>query len=74
MVGVQSHFVVKPNLVLRLGWGFDNKMSAAEIIGVGESDHLGVMASKKTRELWNRKRIYKNFDKNKFSKGVEKAR
>ena len=22
--GVQSHFVVKPNLVLRLGWGFDN--------------------------------------------------
>ena len=27
MVGgvvVQSHFIVKPNLVLRLGWGFDN--------------------------------------------------
>ena len=23
--GVQSHFQVKPNLVLRLGWGFDNK-------------------------------------------------
>ena len=23
---VQSHFIVKPNLVLRLGWGFDNKM------------------------------------------------
>ena len=22
---VQSHFIVKPNLVLRLGWGFDNK-------------------------------------------------
>ena len=22
--GVQSHFIVKPNLVLRLGWGFDN--------------------------------------------------
>ena len=21
---VQSHFIVKPNLVLRLGWGFDN--------------------------------------------------
>ena len=24
MVVVQSHFMVKPNLVLRLGWGFDN--------------------------------------------------
>ena len=22
---VQSHFIVKPNLVLRLGWGFDNE-------------------------------------------------
>ena len=22
---VHSHFIVKPNLVLRLGWGFDNK-------------------------------------------------
>ena len=22
--GLQSNFVVKPNLVLRLGWGFDN--------------------------------------------------
>ena len=21
---VHSHFIVKPNLVLRLGWGFDN--------------------------------------------------
>ena len=21
---VQSHFIVKPNIVLRLGWGFDN--------------------------------------------------
>ena len=21
---VQSHFIVRPNLVLRLGWGFDN--------------------------------------------------
>ena len=22
--GLQSYFIVKPNLVLRLGWGFDN--------------------------------------------------
>ena len=21
--GVRSHYIVKPNLVLRLGWGFD---------------------------------------------------
>ena len=31
MVGVQSHFVVKPNLVLRLGWGFDNKNARAKV-------------------------------------------
>ena len=24
VVGVQSQFIVNPNLVLRLGWGFDN--------------------------------------------------
>ena len=23
--GLHSHYIVKPNLVLRLGWGFDNK-------------------------------------------------
>ena len=23
--GVHSHYIFKPNLVLRLGWGFDNK-------------------------------------------------
>ena len=22
--GLHSHYIVKPNLVLRLGWGFDN--------------------------------------------------
>ena len=25
--GLQSHFMVKPNLVLRLGWGLDNRNS-----------------------------------------------
>ena len=29
--GLQSHFHVKPNLVLRLGWGFD-KMLTLKII------------------------------------------
>ena len=56
-----------------------NKMSAAEIIGVGESDHFGVMATKNTREIRNssrttKKRIYKNFDKNEFIKDMEKAK
>ena len=23
--GLHSHYIVKPNLVLRLGWGFDNR-------------------------------------------------
>ena len=27
MGGLHSHFIVKPNLVLRLGWGFDNRSS-----------------------------------------------
>ena len=26
--GVHSHYVVKPNLVLRLGWGFDNRYNS----------------------------------------------
>ena len=31
--GLQSHFIVKPNLVLRLGWGFDKIGSVtAEIL------------------------------------------
>ena len=26
---LQSHFIVKPYLVLRLGWGFDNSLDAS---------------------------------------------
>ena len=36
--GSHSHYVVKPNLVLRLGWGFDNlvdKQDASSNTGVG---------------------------------------
>ena len=29
-VVVQSHFIVKPNLVLRLGWGFDNSANSTK--------------------------------------------
>ena len=31
--GLHSHFIVKPNLVLRFGWGFDNLVKLA-CIGV----------------------------------------
>ena len=27
MGGLHGHYIVKPNLVERLGWGFDNKVS-----------------------------------------------
>ena len=27
MGGLHSHYIVKPNLVLRLGWGFDNRIA-----------------------------------------------
>ena len=29
--GLHSHYIVKPNLVLRLGWGFDNILSELEL-------------------------------------------
>ena len=29
---VQSHFIVRPNLLLRLGWGFDNSGSIFEAL------------------------------------------
>ena len=32
--GVQSHFQVKPNLVLRLGWGFDNTLMSMLLLWV----------------------------------------
>ena len=33
---MQSHFIVKPNLVLRLGWGFDNMKA----LGKEVAEHL----------------------------------
>ena len=30
--GLQSHFIVKPDLVLRLGWSFDNR-NISDVIG-----------------------------------------
>ena len=49
------------------------------VIGVGKSDHLGVIVTKASREIrtsarTTRKRIYKNFDKETFLKDVTKAK
>ena len=48
-----------------------DKISKPEILGVGPSDHLGLLVTKKTRELrtsarTTKKRVYKNFDRNDF--------
>ena len=56
-----------------------NKMSAAEIIGVGESDHLGILVTKKTREIRSSprttvKRIYKNFNRDDFLQDIIDAK
>ena len=56
-----------------------NKMSAAEIIGVGESDHLGILVTKKTREIRSSprttvKRIYKNFNRDDFIQDIIDAK
>ena len=40
--GVQSHYRVKPNLVLRLGWGFDNKMVSLKYQKVYRSQKIQI--------------------------------
>ena len=47
------------------------KISSLQVLGVGQSDHLGILATKFTRELrtspkTTKKRIYKTFDKQAF--------
>ena len=56
-----------------------NKISAPRIIGLGKSDHLGVVVTKSSREIRSnprsiRKRIYKDFDKELFRKDILKAK
>ena len=56
-----------------------NKITTPVVIGVGKSDHLGVIVTKASREIrtsarTTRKRIYKNFDKEAFLKDVTKAK
>ena len=54
-------------------------MSAAEIIRVGESDHLGILVTKKTRYLRSSPRttvqqIYKNFNRDDFIQDIIDAK
>ena len=56
-----------------------DKVTPPVIIAVGKSDHLGVLVTKKSKEVrtfarTTRKRIYKNFNKEAFLHDIEKAK
>ena len=56
-----------------------NKISPPRIIGIGKSDHLGVIVTKSSKEIRSsprsvKKRIYKTFDKNAFKADILKAK
>ena len=56
-----------------------SKMNRYEVHGVGQSDHLGIMVTKYSRELrqtarTTRKRIYKNFNHADFLEDIRKAK
>ena len=55
------------------------KMSQPEVIGVGQSDHLGILITKSSKEVRNyvrttRKNIYKNFNKEAFLNDIQEAK
>ena len=55
------------------------KISSLQVLGVGQSDHLGILATKYTRELrtspkTTKKRIYKTFYKEAFVKDLRDAK
>ena len=56
-----------------------SKMSSPELIGLSKSDHLGISIVKKSREIRSspkttKKRVYKNFCKEKFLKDISEAK
>ena len=56
-----------------------NKISSPRIIGMGKSDHLGVMVTKSSREIRSnprtvKKRVYKSFDNAAFRTDILKAK
>ena len=53
--------------------------SSLHVLGVGQSDHLGILATKYTKELrtcpkTTKKRVYKNFDKELFINDIREAK
>ena len=55
------------------------KMSSPEIHGVGQSDHLGLLINKKTKEIrtstrTNKKRVYKEFVAEAFVEDIRLAK
>ena len=55
------------------------KISSPVVIGVGKSDHLGIMITKASKEVrtfarTTKKRIYKNFKRDAFLKDIEEAK
>ena len=56
-----------------------SKISSPKIIGIGKSDHLGVMITKSSREIRSnprsiKKRVYKSFDNAAFRNDILKAK
>ena len=56
-----------------------NKISTPRIIGMGRSDHLGIMVTKSSREIRSnprsiKKRIYKHFDEEAFRSEILQAK
>ena len=56
-----------------------DKISNIEILGVGKSDHMGILLNKYSREVrtctkTTRKRIYKNFDSKLFVEDIKSAK
>ena len=55
-----------------------DKVTNPELIGIGQSDHLGIQITKNTNEIkpyikTTKKRIYKNFDKVLFIEDIKKS-
>ena len=56
-----------------------SKMNKPTLHGVGQSDHLGIMVTKYSKELrtttrTTKKRVYKNFDEEAFVKDIKQAK
>ena len=56
-----------------------NKISVPKIVGIGRSDHLGIMVTKSSKDIRSnprsiRKRVYKDFDTTAFRNDILRAK